>query len=463
MNYNKNQEIKLQINDIGAEGEGVGRTEDGATFFVKGALPGEKVTASVMKWKKSYGYARRMSFDSVSPDRTEPVCPLASKCGGCTLQHLSYDKQLEWKQNKVYNCIKRLGGFDEVPMEKIRGAEKPFYYRNKAQFPVNNGNDGKIKLGFYANHTHSVIDTDHCFIQSDVMNELLGTIRRYADENHVAAYDETTGKGILRHILVRVGVNTREVCLCPVINGKKLPEWESLYKQSCETCKKLNYELTSFCVDYNTEDTNVILSEKFECLAGRPFIYDSIGELTYRISPLSFYQVNPVQTKVIYDTVKEFAALSGKENLWDIYCGTGTIGMYLARDAKKLVGIEIIPEAVADAKENASYNHIENAEFYVGAAEEVLPKLVTGAASEETVAVIDPPRKGCDPVLLNTLLTLSPDRIVYVSCDPATLARDLRILCNGGYDLKKVRPVDAFCQTIHVETVVLLEHVSLNN
>ncbi len=457
MNYIKNQEVKLRINDIGAEGEGIGRTGDGATFFVKGALPGELVTASVLKWKKSYGYARLISIDEKSPDRVEPKCPIADKCGGCTLQHLSYAKQLEWKQNKVLNCIARIGGFENVPMEQIRGMEEPFYYRNKAQFPVQRNSSGRVKLGFYAGHTHSVIETEHCYIQADIMNSLLGAVREYAEQNNVSAYDEETGKGLLRHILIRVGVNTKEVCLCPVVNGSKLPKWESLYTLASGICEKLKYNLTSFCVDYNTEDTNVILSDKVECLAGRSYIYDSIGDVTYRISPLSFYQVNPVQTKVIYDSVKEFAGLTGEEILWDIYCGTGTIGLYLAKNAKKLTGIEIVPEAIADAKQNAAYNHIENAEFYAGAAEAVLPKLVSGKASEKTVAIIDPPRKGCDSVLLDTLLTLSPDRIVYVSCDPATLARDLRILADGGYSLEKVRPVDAFCNTTHVESVTLLE------
>ncbi len=456
MNYNKNQEIKLRFNDIGADGEGIGRTEDGATFFVKGVLPGETARVSVMKWKKTYGYARLIEILEESPDRVAPRCPLAGKCGGCSLQHLSYEKQLEWKADKVLNCIRRIGGFEDIPMEKIVGMKTPYYYRNKAQFPMQTGADGSSKIGFYAGHTHAVMNTDYCYIQAELMNELLPAIRSFADENHISCYDEESGKGLLRHILIRVGFASKEVCICPVINGSSLPKWKLLYEELSATCKKLNYELTSFCLDINTEKTNVILSTEVKCLAGRPYINDSIGGITYRISPLSFYQVNPLQTKAIYDTVKEFAALSGRENLWDIYCGTGTIGLYLAEGAKKLVGVEIIPEAIEDAKENARVNGIENTEFYAGAAEDILPKLVNQAATEPTVAIIDPPRKGCDEKLLETLLTLSPDRIVYVSCDPATLARDLKLLCAEKYRLERVRPVDAFCHSTHVETVCLL-------
>jgi len=456
MNYNKNQEIKLRFNDIGADGEGIGRTEDGATFFVKGALPGETALVSVMKWKKTYGYARLIKLLESSPDRVEPECPLAGKCGGCTLQHLSYEKQAEWKQNKVYNCISRIGGFEDIPMEDIASMEKPYFYRNKAQFPVQAGPDGKCKIGFYAGHTHAVMDTNYCYIQAELMNRLLPEIRAFADENGISSYNEESGKGLFRHVLIRVGFGTKEVCVCPVINGPSLPKWKLLYERLSTICKELNHDLTSFCVNINTENTNVILGSEVKCLAGRPYINDTIGDVIYRISPLSFYQVNPLQTKVIYDTVKEYAGLTGAENLWDIYCGTGTIGLYLASGAKKLVGVEIVPEAIEDAKENAKANGIENTEFYAGAAEDILPKLVHEAATSPTVAIIDPPRKGCDSVLLDTLLTLSPDRIVYVSCDPATLARDLKVLCEDKYSLDRVRPVDAFCHSTHVETVCLL-------
>lgn len=463
--YKKNDIIELTITDIGTQGEGIGRvTPEDIPFFVKGALTGDKIRAGVMKLKSSYGYARLIEVLEPSPWRTEAKCPVAGPCGGCTLQHLSYEKQAEYKQKHVQNCLERIGGLKDIPMEPICAMEEPWYYRNKAQFPVGRGKDGKVKIGFYAGHTHSVIDTTHCYIQAPVMQPLLETIREFLEEFDISTYDEETGKGLVRHILMRVGFATGEIMVCPVLNGEKLPKAEVLEKRLKETVERYNegivldnaikYELTSFCINVNKKKTNVILGDKCILLSGREYITDKIGDVNYRISPLSFYQVNPVQTKCIYDTVKEYAGLTGEEVLWDIYCGAGTIGLYLAEGARKLYGIEIIPEAITDAKENAKANGIENAEFYVGAAEDVFPKLMKECPPD--VAVIDPPRKGCDEKLIQALLEVRPKTLVYVSCDPATLARDLKLLTAGGYEVKRVRAVDAFCHSVHVETVCLL-------
>ena len=480
--YKKNDIIELTITDIGTQGEGIGRvTPEDIPFFVKGALTGDKIRAGVMKLKSSYGYARLMEVLEPSPWRTQPRCPVAGPCGGCTLQHLSYEKQAEYKKKHVQNCLERIGGLKDIPMEPIIAMEEPWYYRNKAQFPVSRGKDGKVKIGFFAGHTHSVIDTAHCYIQAPVMQPLLETIREFLEEYDISIYDEESGKGLVRHILMRVGFATGEIMVCPVLNGEKLPKAEVLEARLKETVKRYNegiavqgitavekadsitmgnsvkYELTSFCINVNKKKTNVILGDKCILLSGREYITDKIGDISYRISPLSFYQVNPVQTKRIYDTVKEYAGLTGEEVLWDIYCGAGTIGLYLAEGAKELYGIEIIPEAIVDAKENAKANGIKNAEFYVGAAEDVFPKLMKECPPD--VAVIDPPRKGCDEKLIQALLEVSPKTLVYVSCDPATLARDLKLLTAGGYEVKRVRAVDAFCHSVHVETVCLLEYV----
>ncbi len=501
MNYKKNDIIELMITDVGSEGEGIGRAEaSGIPFFVKGAVQGDVIRASVMKLKASYGYARLLEIKTPSKNRTEPRCPLASKCGGCQLQQLNYMSQLEYKNNKVRNCLVRIGGFQYPPMEEISGMENPWYYRNKAQFPVACDNDGTIRIGFYAGHSHTVIDTEHCYIQAEIMQPLVKELRLFLTRNRISIYDEESGKGLVRHILLRVGFATGEVMVCLVLNGShftkdRLKE-EELRKELTESLlqifnrnpigreadieatagsenkmpngfEKPGYRLSSLCINVNRENTNVILGDKIIPIYGNGFITDRIGEVSYRISPLSFYQVNPVQTKVIYDTVKEFAGLTGTETVWDLYCGIGTIGLYLAGSAGHLIGVEIVTEAVEDAKANAALNGISNAEFYAGAAEEIVPQLLenktsgsrNGETSPAQIAIVDPPRKGCDTGLLEALLKLGPERIVYVSCDPATLARDLKFLCAEDYKLERVKAVDAFCQSIHVECVVWIQLV----
>lgn len=446
----KNDQVEIEIEDIGSEGEGIGRYE-GYTLFVKDTVMGDKALVQVMKTGKTYGYARLVKLVKPSEFRVEPKCPIAARCGGCQLQHVDYQKQLEYKANKVRNCLTRIGGFSDVAMEPICGMEKPYYYRNKSQFPVGRNKDGSVAIGFYAGRTHAIIDTDHCYIGAGVNDDILKFMRSFIGKYKIEPYDENTQKGLLRHILIRVGFSTGEVMVCLVVNGASLPHGEELI----EGLKKIQ-GMKSICLNVNKEKTNVILGNRIIPLWGEPYITDQIGKISYRISPLSFYQVNPVQTKKLYDIALEYADLHGDETVWDLYCGIGTISLFLARKARKVYGVEIIPRAIEDARTNAKINGIKNAEFYVGAAEEVLPKAYKEENIHADVIVVDPPRKGCDQSLLDTILAMAPKRVVYVSCDPATLARDLKILCEKDYELVKVRAVDQFGHSVHVETVSLI-------
>lgn len=450
MTIQKNDELIINIEDIGSDGEGIGKHE-GFTLFVKNTIIGDKVKVKVMKAKKSYGYARLLEIIDASPYRVDPKCPLAGKCGGCSMQHLDYTKQLEYKQNKVKNCLERIGGFHNIEMKPIIGMKEPFYYRNKAQFPVGKNKEGKIAIGFYAGGTHSIIDTSHCYIQAEINEVIMGKIRAFLEEFHISIYDENENKGLVRHILTRVGFTTGELMVCIIINGGDLPHKEELIQSLCQIPK-----MTSISININKEKTNVILGDKVVTLWGQPYITDFIGNIKYQISPLSFYQVNPVQTKVLYETALSYADLHGDEVVWDLYCGIGTISLFLAQKAKQVYGVEIVPQAIEDARRNAEINKITNAEFFVGAAEEILPMKYRENAICADVIVVDPPRKGCEESLLNTIVQMSPKRIVYVSCDPATLARDLRYLCDGGYQVDKVQVVDQFGHSVHVETIVLM-------
>ncbi len=458
----KNDIVTLEIIDMGAEGEGIARLE-GYTLFVKDALVGDIIKACVMKTKKRFGYARLLEILEPSPYRVEPKCPVAKQCGGCQLQHCSYEKQLLWKQEKVLNCLQRIGGFQDVAMEPILAMDKPFYYRNKAQFPVGVDKDGNLIAGFYASRTHSIIQNTDCVIQHPCNREIVETVLQFMRDYNIPAYNEKDHLGMVRHILTRVGVNTGEVMVCLVINGSFLPEAEELKNRllSCRlTGKNGNPELImkSICININKEKTNVILGQKVKVIYGDGFIKDKIGNIIYQISPLSFYQVNPEQTKKLYDTVLEFADLQGGEVVWDLYCGIGSISLFLAQKAAKVCGVEIVPEAIEDARKNAALNHFSNTEFFVGAAEEVVPEQYGKSEGrlKADVVTLDPPRKGCDEKLLETVVGMEPKRIVYVSCDPATLARDLRYLCDRGYEILRVRACDMFGMGYHVESVCLL-------
>lgn len=460
--FKKNDIVTIEIIDMGVDGEGIGKV-DGFTLFVKDALIGDVAEVKVMKAKKNYGYARLMKLVTPSPDRVEPLCPVARQCGGCQIQALSYAKQLEFKNRKVRGNLIRIGGFaeafvDEI-MEPICGMNDPFHYRNKAQYPVGTDKEGNLIAGFYAGRTHQIISNLDCVLGADVNKEILTRILNYMREFGITAYEEETGKGLVRHVLIRYGFTTKEIMVCLVINGTQLP-----YKEKLAAVLSEIEGMTSITYSVNQENTNVIMGKDIYPIWGQNYITDYIGNVKYQISPLSFYQVNPVQTEVLYGQALAYADLTGNEMVWDVYCGIGTISLFLAQKAKKVYGVEIVPQAIEDAKRNAEINEIDNAEFFVGKAEEVLPqyfqeyaRLHSGEHVRADVIVVDPPRKGCEESVLETMVNMEPERIVYVSCDSATLARDLKYLCANGYELKKVRAVDMFPHTGHVETVCLLQ------
>ena len=475
MSYSKNDCVELTIEDIGVSGEGIGKV-DGYTLFVKDTVIGDVVRVKIMKAKKNYGYARLMDIIKPSKDRVEPVCPIARQCGGCQIQAMNYNAQLKYKQKLVKDNLLRISGLTEgadYEMCEILGMDTPFRYRNKAQYPVGEDKDGNIVMGFYAGHTHSIIacPDDDCMLGHRDNAFILNAVKEWMKEYRVRAYNENIHKGTVRHVLIRTGYHTDEVMVCLVT--KKMLRKEAA-DGLVKAIQKLKLNVASLVVNINKEDTNVILGKECITLYGRPYIEDYIGDIKFQISPLSFYQVNPKQTEVLYNKALEFAGLKGNESVWDMYCGIGTISLFLAKKAGKVYGVEIVPQAIEDAKNNAKINNIDNAEFFVGKAEEVVPafyKKQTGVQSDNDstdskeydmtrpdVVVVDPPRKGCDKKLLDTIVSMTPYRIVYVSCDSATLARDLKLLVEYGYKVEKVQPVDQFGNTVHVETVVLLSH-----
>ncbi|MBR4607000.1 MAG: 23S rRNA (uracil(1939)-C(5))-methyltransferase RlmD [Lachnospiraceae bacterium] len=519
--YQKNDMVTVTIEDIGTEGEGIGKV-DGFTLFIKDSVPGDVVTAKIMKSKKNYAYARLEKVETPSPFRALPPCKFYRQCGGCQLQAIDYQRQLDFKEQKIRGNLIRIGGFDpafvDEKMEPIIGMEEPLHYRNKAQYPVGTDRNGNLITGFYAGRTHDIIANTNCLLGAPENQEILEKILDYMRENKVSAYDETTGKGLVRHVLIRKGFTSGQLMVCIVINRKiegegkitgkgtgigKLQVSKSDAKQSTQRESKQDMQrewlpkqeslinaltkipgMTSISVNFNAENTNVILGREVRTIWGEDTIFDVIhvrdmksenypftgDSLTFKISPLSFYQVNPVQTEKLYSLALEYAGLTGNETVWDLYCGIGTISLFLARKAKQVYGVEIVEQAILDARENAARNGIDNARFFVGKAEEVLPAYYEGKLIDNVkeksfegtsmlhpdVIVVDPPRKGCDDACLETMLKMNPSRIVYVSCDSATLARDLKILCAGGYEIQRIRGVDQFGMTVHVETIVCL-------
>ena len=493
MEYRKNDVVTVRIDDIGNDGEGIGKI-DGYALFVKDAVIGDLVEAKITKVKKNYGYARVERIITPSSFRVEPRCAYHRQCGGCQIQAMDYERQLLFKEQKIRNNLIRIGGFeaallDEV-MEPIVGMENPWRYRNKAQFPVGYDKNENLITGFYAGRTHDIIPNTDCLLGAAENKQILEAVLSYMRENGVTAYREQAGKGLVRHILIRTGFVSGEIMVCLVINGKELPAEKELVKKltglslmraeavslnaaegfmentggKAASEKVVEKRIVSISVSVNMERTNVIMGKEIRVLWGRGYIEDSIrvlgtaeeNRIKFHISPLSFYQVNPIQTEKLYSLALAYAGLTGRETVWDLYCGIGTISLFLAKYAKKVYGVEIIPQAIEDARENARINGIDNAEFYVGKAEEILPEKNEKEAVRADVIVIDPPRKGCDDRCLETMLAMQPERIVYVSCDSATLARDLRVLVDGGYEVEKVRGVDQFGGTVHVETVVLM-------
>ncbi len=451
MEYRKNDMITLEIEDCGIDGEGIGKA-DGFTVFVKDAVIGDTVLAKLIKVKKNYGYGRLMEIVKSSPYRVEPACAYARQCGGCQLQALSYEQQLVFKEKRVRNHLERIGGFRDIPMEPVIGMDNPYHYRNKAQFPVGRNKEGKIITGFYAGRTHTIIENRDCALGVPQNKEVLDRVIAHMEAYGMEPYDEAGGTGLLRHILIRYGFFTGEIMVCLVVNGTKLSHEEKLIASLQEI-----EGMTSITLNINKKRSNVILGEKLRLLWGKDYITDKIGDISYRISPLSFYQINPQQTWKLYSKALEYADLHGEETVWDLYCGIGTISLFLAQRAKIVRGVEIIPAAIENARQNAALNGIENVEFFAGRAEEVLPEEYEKHGVYADVIVVDPPRKGCDGLLLQTIIKMQPKRVVYVSCDSATLARDLKYLCGAGYELRKVCPVDNFAETIHVETIVSIQ------
>lgn len=474
MDIKKNDTFIVTIEDMSEDGSGIGKL-DGYIWFIKDAVTGDVVEAKAMKMKKSYGFARLMKIIEASDKRVLPACPVARQCGGCQLQAMSYEEQLKFKENKVANNLQRIGGFEnlmrvnedaveeniccgqqEAEEEMIRflpimGMDHPWRYRNKAQFPFGKNKEGEIITGFYAGRTHDIIEADDCLLGVEENKVILDIIKDHMRTYKIQPYNEETHHGLVRHALIRKGFKTGQLMVCIVINGKKLPASEKLVESLC----KLD-GMTSITLSVNTQNTNVILGTEIINLYGPGYITDYIGDVQYRISPLSFYQVNPVQTEKLYGTALEYAGLTGNEVVWDLYCGIGTISLFLAQKAKKVYGVEIVPQAIEDARANAKLNGLDNVEFFVGKAEEVLPEQYAKNRVYADVIVVDPPRKGCDQMCLDTIVKMAPKRVVYVSCDSATLARDLRYLADRGYRVEKVRCCDMFGHTTHVETVALL-------
>lgn len=544
MEFHKNDLVTVQIEDIGNGGEGIGKVS-GYTLFVKDAVIGDLVKARITKVKKQYGYARVEKVEMPSPFRVEPKCAFHRQCGGCQIQQMEYARQLTFKQEKVRNNLIRIGGlagdFIDKIMEPIVGMDEPWHYRNKAQYPVGCNKQGELVTGFYAGRTHDIIANTDCALGAKENKEILEAVLSYMRENHVSAYDEKTGTGLVRHILIRTGFASGQIMVCLVINGKKLPAEDRLVERLRRLRLSRNglidgrvqygsvpvdtpdKRIASIAVSVNGERSNVVMGKTFRTLWGSKQIEDSIrilsvkrtrerrdrntgsfgakisgGEIsrvgsdfveigeqvTFRISPLSFYQVNPGQTEKLYSLALDYADLTGKETVWDLYCGIGTISLFMAGHARQVYGVEIVPQATEDAEENAKLNGIKNVSFYTGKVEEILPAFyeksgkmgsigdsvttsgVGSKAADDSrmrhpdVIVVDPPRKGCDEKCLETMLAMQPERIVYVSCDSATLARDLRILADGGYELKRVRAVDQFGQTVHCEVITLLQRAS---
>lgn len=447
----KNKDYEIYIDGFGSMGEGIGKI-DNFTVFVKGAVKGEKVKAKITKVNKNFAFGRVMEIVEKSKDRAEPICPVYKRCGGCQMQHLSYEAQLEFKKQKVIDCIERIGKIkmDSVTVHDTTKMEPPYYYRNKVQLPVGEKN-GEVQIGFYAERSHEIINIDKCYIQFEAANEIIKLVKEWMNKFKIQGYDEETGKGTLRHIMIRKGFKTNQIMLVLVTANEALPYKKELIESITENIDGI----TGIIQNINRKKTNVILGDKEITLWGDNQIQDYIGEFKFNISSKSFFQVNPVQTEKLYAAALKYAGLTGNEVVFDAYCGTGTISLFLSQNAKMVYGVEIIPEAIENAKINAAQNKVTNAEFIVGKSEEEIPKLIERGIKPEVV-VVDPPRKGCEKVLLESIANAGPRTVVYVSCDPATLARDLGILSELGYEVKEVQPVDMFPATGHVETVVKL-------
>jgi 23S rRNA (uracil1939-C5)-methyltransferase len=448
--FSKNKIYTMEITGLTHDGQGVGKL-DGFVVFADNVLIGETVQIRIAKQTKSYAVGSIIKIEKASDKRVKPFCSVFDKCGGCSMQHMSYEEQLKFKADTVRQSLKRIGGLENVHVNDTIGMDTPFYYRNKVQYPVAANKTG-LQIGFYEKSSHNIIDSNECKIQPDESNKIRDTIRDFCKNKFVTIYDEKTGKGLLRHVIVRTGFKTGEIMVVLVINGQKLPHSDELIKLLLEK----HTGICSIILNVNTRNTNIILGDKNICIYGREYISDYIGKYKFNISPLSFFQVNPIQTEVLYGKALEYAGLTGDETVFDLYCGIGTISLFLSEKAKKVIGVEVVPEAIADAQKNAALNGITNVDFIAGEAEKIIPQLYKEGVHADVV-VVDPPRKGCDQALLNTIADMQPLKVVYVSCNPSTLARDVKFLCENGYEVKNVQPVDMFGWTGHVECCALIE------
>lgn len=446
----KNEIIELNIDGMGVNGEGIGHYQ-GYTLFVDGALLGEKVEVKVVKTGKNFGFGKILHFIEVSKDRVEPVCPVANTCGGCQVQHMSYDAQLAYKKNLVASALERIGKIDDVKVNDVLGMDEPYYYRNKVIYPVRLDN-GVLKIGFYAKRSHRIVEHDTCYIQDRKNEAIIEVVKEWMLSNGITPYDENNNTGMIRHIMIRYSRALDKCHVTIVSNKKKLKQLERLFERlgNLGTVDGISYSV-------NIGKDNKILGDEVRSIWGNMELEEHLRTSKYMISPKAFFQVNPVQTEQLYDTVKRMAGLKGDETLMDLYCGLGSITLYLAKQAKHVIGVEVIEEAIENANRNAELNGIDHVDFYVGAAEDVIPHLYETQGLRADVVVVDPPRKGCDETLLKTICEMAPSRMVYVSCDPGTLARDLLYLTENGFEVEEVQPVDMFPMTVHVETVSLLK------
>lgn len=441
----KNQDYEVEIIDMGYDGEGIAKIDD-FTIFIKGALKGERVKTKIIKVNKSYGYGKLLELIEEKEHRQVPECESFGKCGGCELQHMDYESQLIYKTEAVKNTLKKALGYD-VNVNTIIGMGIPYKYRNKAQYPV-----ADDKIGFYADKSHNLVENNICYIQNETTDKLAKDTFKILKKYKVPSYNETTGKGIVRHIITRIGINTGELMLVIVTTKEEFENKNNVI----EEIKKLYPEINSIVQNINSENTNIIMGKKCINLYGNSYIIDNLGDYKFKISPLSFYQVNPVQAEVLYNAACEYAKLTGNEIAFDLYSGIGTISVFISDKVKKVYSIEVVEEAIKDAIENTKLNEIKNIECILGEVETVVPKLYNDGISADVV-FIDPPRKGCDQKLLDTIIRMNIDKIVYISCNPATLGRDLKYLTDNGYHIEKIQPIDMFPQTRHCECIVLLD------
>jgi len=446
----KGDHFTVTITSSDSEGRGICRVDNFAVFVDESVI-GDELTIEITKLNKTYGFGKIIDLITPSPHRIKPDCASFKACGACQMMHIDYDFQLSMKQQVVKDALSKIGKFTNVEVQKTIGMKQPYFYRNKSQFPVCAKKDGFV-IGFYQKNTHIAIDMKSCLVSSHIAMPIANTIRAFMKENHITAYDEATHTGLVRHVFVRNCADEKEVMVVIVINGKSIPKVDELVKLLTNQFP----QVISIYQNMNTKRTNLIMGNENRLLYGKTYLSDTILGKTFHISPVSFYQINHEQTEKIYAEVIALAQIKKTDTVFDLYCGIGTITLCIADYAKQVIGVEYVKEAIENAKENATLNHIENVSFYAGAAEDIVPKLYKESVKADIV-VLDPPRKGAEESLLQTILSMKPKRIVYVSCNPSTLARDLKILAEGSeYEIKQVQPFDMFCQTSHVETVVLM-------